>query len=159
VLGDGKSSRLHQRLVKTEQLASSVSATLDANQYASVFEIQATLNGGVDAKAALELLDDELQALGRDGPSPAELGRAKRRLEFALARDLQLLNGPGGESGRAGTLQRLNHYLGDPGRLPSLVAKLRAVSSDDVRRALAAHLAKHRRAVATTLPRAAGTQP
>jgi predicted Zn-dependent peptidase len=67
--------------------------------------------------------------------------------------DLQRLDGDGGESGRAGTLQRMNEYLGDPGKLPAYVERMNAVSADDVKRAVRQYLTPAARVVITTLPK------
>jgi predicted Zn-dependent peptidase len=72
---------------------------------------------------------------------------------------LQLLNGPGGESGRAGFLQRFNHYLANPGALDDWLASIERVSAADVKRVLAEHLRNDKRVVGITLPRHAEAKP
>lgn len=151
-LAGGKATRLYQELVVRTKLASDVSAELDSNKLASMFEIQATVAAGIDPKRAREAIDAVVVKLGSEGPTPAELARAKRRIRLHILSDLQRLDGDGGESGRAGTLQRLNHYLGDPGKLPEYVARVDAVSADDVKRAVQKFLSPTARVVITTLP-------
>jgi zinc protease len=97
-------------------------------------------------------------------PSDAELTRAKRRIFLSVASDLELLNGHGGESGRAGMLQRFDHYTGDPGYLPKLLAALEAVTAADVQRVVKQHLLPEARVTVITRPspgraRAAGGAP
>jgi predicted Zn-dependent peptidase len=67
---------------------------------------------------------------------------------------VQLLNGPGGESGRAGLLQRYNHYLGDPGYLERDYQRLASVTKADVARAVRTHLAPRRGLSVITEPKA-----
>ena len=85
--------------------------------------------------------------------SSDELERARRRTLLALMSSLQLLDGRDGESGRAGLLQRFNHYLGDPGYLKKYLVSLEAVTREDVARVTRQHLGLSQRVVVTTLPK------
>ena len=152
VLAGGKATRLYRELVVKKRIASDVDASLDSNQLASTFEVSAMVAGKHDAKELEAGLSSVLEELGKSGPTPAELSRAKRRLLVDLYDNLQLLNGPGGESGRAGLLQRFNHYLGDPGGLPRYVRALENVSAADVARVVQTHLGAGHRLVVTTVP-------
>ncbi|MCA9592562.1 MAG: insulinase family protein [Myxococcales bacterium] len=152
ILAGGKATRLYRELVVKKRIASDVDASLDSNQLASTFEVSAMVAGKHDAKELEAGLSSVLEELGKSGPTPAELSRAKRRLLVDLYDNLQLLNGPGGESGRAGLLQRFNHYLGDPGGLPRYVRALENVSAADVARVVQTHLGAGHRLVVTTVP-------
>jgi predicted Zn-dependent peptidase len=158
-LAGGKATRLYQELVVKAKLASDVSAELDSNKLSSMFEVQATVAAGVDPKRAREAIDKVVAKLGSEGPTPAELARAKRRIRLHILSDLQRLDGDGGESGRAGTLQRLNHYLGDPGKLAEYVARVDAITADDVKRAVQKFLSPTARVVITTRPPAKNASP
>lgn len=157
LLAGGKATRLYQELVVKQKVASDVSASLDSNSLASMFEIGAKVSAGTDPKKAEQAIDGVLSLLAKTGPNAPELQRAKRKLQLEVLDDLQHLDGHGGESGRAGTLQRLNHYLGDPGKLPEYMAKLEAVTAEDVARAVRSHLSPGARVVVTTRPNAAAT--
>jgi predicted Zn-dependent peptidase len=152
ILAGGKATRLYQELVVKSKLASDVNAELDSNKLASMFEVQATVTAGLDPKRVKEAMDAVVSKLGSDGPTAAELARAKRRIRLHILSDLQRLDGDGGESGRAGTLQRLNHYLGDPGKLTEYVAHIDAVTADDVKRVVQKFLPPTSRVVVTTRP-------
>ena len=151
-LAGGKATRLYQELVVKSKLASDVAAELDSNKLTSMFEVQATVAAGIDPKRAREAIDTVVSKLGSEGPTPAELARAKRRIRLHILSDLQRLDGNGGESGRAGTLQRLNHYLGDPGKLGEYMARIDAVTADDVKRAVQKFLPQTARVIVTTRP-------
>jgi predicted Zn-dependent peptidase len=112
---------------------------------------------GKDPKKAERALTDTIVRLGNAGPTEAELTRARRRLRLHVLNDLQRLDGAGGESGRAGSLQRLNHYLGDPGRLGAYVARISSVSAADVKRVVTGYLKPTARVVVTTLPEGAAS--
>jgi zinc protease len=152
VLGAGKSSRLYQKLVVEQQIAADVEASLDSNALASTESVGATVASGKSIEEVEKALDAVLGDLARQGPTPAELARAKRRIQVDTLSTLELLNDGGGESGRAGMLQRFDHYLGDPGYLPKYLAKIAAVTADDVKRAVKEHLKPEARVVVITKP-------
>jgi zinc protease len=155
VLAGGRATRLYRRLVVQEKVASDVDASVDPNALASMVSVDGTVASGKTTDELEAALDQTLDELGNQGPTPAEVARAKHRLLVSLASELELLNGHGGESGRAGMLQRFNHYLGDPGYLPKWVAALEAVTPEDVRRVVANYLGKQSRVTVVTRPRAA----
>jgi zinc protease len=153
VLGSGKASRLYRDLVVTG-LAASVDAWLDDNELASIVGVDAMVSSGVSVEKVEQALEKSLKRLASDGPTPAELERAKKGIFVDLASSLQLLNSGGGEGGRAGVLQQLNHYLGDPGRLPAEMQHLASVQPADVQAAVQKHLGSEHRLTLVTVPRA-----
>jgi zinc protease len=152
VLGSGKASRLYRNLVVTG-LCASVDTWLDDNELASVVGIDAMVSSGVSVDKVERAIDATLQGLLAEGPSASELTRAKKGIFVDLASSLQLLNSGAGEGGRAGVLQQLNHYLGDPGRLPAEMAHLDAQGPTEVRSALQKHLPLDRRLTVITVPK------
>ena len=155
VLAGGKATRLYQRLVVQTKLAADVSATLDSNQLASIATVSATVATGKSSAAVERELDAVLSALGKDGPTAAELERAKRRILVDVLSNLELLNGPGGDSGRAGLLQRFDQYTGDPGYLPKWLSEIEQVRREDVQRAVRESLNPTLRVVVVTEPQVA----
>lgn len=153
VLAGGKASRLYRALVVEQKLASEVDASLDPNGLCSMFNVSAVAASGKKPADLEAAMDKVLALVAKDGPSPTELERAQKRLLVNLESDLQLLNGGDGESGRAGLLQRFNHYLGDPNHLGVYRANLKKVSAEDVKRVAKAHLQPNARVVVTTLPK------
>jgi zinc protease len=132
-----------------------VSAYVDANALCSEVEVSAMVASAAKPEQVEKTLSAVIDDLAQHGPNEAELTRAKKGMEVELKSSLQLLNGHGGESGRAGILQRLNHYLGDPGRLGSEWQKTLAVTAADVQRVAREYLRRDRRALLTTLPNTA----
>jgi zinc protease len=155
VLGSGKASRLYRDLVVTG-LCASVDTWLDDNELASVVGLDAMVSSGVPIEKVERAIEASLGRLLEQGPSAGELERAKKGIFVDLASSLQLLNSGAGEGGRAGVLQQLNHYLGDPGRLPAEMQHLGSVEPDQVRQALQKHLPIERRLTVVTVPKAAG---
>jgi zinc protease len=154
VLGSGKASRLYQDLVVTG-LAASVDTGLEDNELGSVATIEAMVSTGTTVAQVEAAIEQSLSRLAEQGPTAAELTRAKKGIFLDLASSLQLLNGGGGDGGRAGTLQQLNHYLGDPGRLPAEMAHLGSVQGSEVRDAIRKYLPLDRRLTVVTQAKAA----
>lgn len=152
ILGGGKATRLYQRLVVQTQLAADVSASLESNQLASIASLSATVASGKSSAAVERELDAVLAELVKNGPSAAELARAKRRILVGALSSLELLNNPGGDSGRAGLLQRFDQYTGDPGYLPKWLSQIEHVQSKDVQRVIKESLRPDARVVVITEP-------
>lgn len=151
VLGDGKSSRLHRRLVYERQIARDVSVYHYAQEIAGEFFIQVTANPGQSLADIEAIVDEELALLRQTAPGEREIMRAKNRLESHHVRQLERI---GGFGGRADQLNFYNTYQGDPAGVNSDLARYLAVAPDDVRRAANAALsaAKVRLAVLPKQP-------
>jgi zinc protease len=158
VLAGGRSTRLYRRLVVDGKLASDVEASSDPNKLATMLDVSATAASGKPIEEVERALEGVLDSIGTTPPSAEELARAKRRTFLELASDLELLNGRGGESGRAGMLQRFEHYLGDPGYLPKWLAALDAVTSEDIVRVVQKYMTRDARVTVVTRP-TLGTTP
>ena len=152
-LAGGKATRLYQTLVVEKKLASEVTASQDSNQLSGIATIGATAATGKTMAELETALTDALASLEKNGPSAVELERAKRSILVSTLKSLELLNGPGGESGRAGLLQRFQHYTGDPGYLPKWVEQIEKVTPADVKRVLREHLSVKQRVTVVTQPR------
>jgi zinc protease len=155
VLGGGKATRLYQRLVVETKLAADVNASLESNQLAGISTLSATVATGKATAAVERELDAVLTELAKNGPTAAELARAKRRILVDVLSNLELLNGPGGDSGRAGLLQRFDHYTGDPGYLPKWLAQIEQVSAADIQHVVREQLKPEARVVVVTEAEAA----
>src|SRR5690606_4613408 len=154
ILATGKSSRLYRALVVDQNLASDVSAYVDANRLCSLFGIDAKASSDTTAEKLQTSLERVLADFAKEGPSERELARAKKALLVELFGSLEHLNGRDGESGRAGLLQRFSYYTGDPGYLERWVESVNAVSRDDVRGVVSQWLDERHAATVVTLPKA-----
>ncbi len=112
VLAQGRSSRLHRRLVLEERLAKEVSARVVHRELGSQLLLAVTARPGEDLAALEERVDEELARLLADGPDEAELARARTARRANLVRVLESV---GGFSGRAQMLAASEVQLGDPG--------------------------------------------
>jgi zinc protease len=89
ILTRGKASRLYQRLVHTDQIATSVQANQGTKELGGTFLIEAVAAPGHTTKELLAAIDDELKKLTDKGPTKAELDAARARLETDFATGLQ----------------------------------------------------------------------
>ena len=132
VLAGGKATRLYRALVVEQKLAVDVDADTDGNALGTIFSIDVSAASGVAPERIETAINSELDRLSQTPASDAEMHRAKSRIMLAVMRDLQSLNGHGGESGRVGQLQRFNHYLGDPAKIRDWYQQLWNVTGADV---------------------------
>jgi zinc protease len=120
ILGGGKSSRLYRKLVYEKQIAQDVSANQQSLILGSVFEVQVTAKAGVKPEDLEKAINTELDAFRKDGPSAAELTRARNVIESRIIAGLETLGGFGGVADR---LNSYNHYLGTPDFLAADIAR------------------------------------
>src|SRR5258706_1291831 len=143
VLGGGKSSRLYKKLVYEQQIAQDVDASQGSLQVASVFSITVTARPGRTAKEIEAAIDAELDKFRRDGPDAKELSRAVNTIETVKILRAEKLGG----SGLADTMNRYNHYLGDPGYLNRDIDRYRNLTAEAVRKAAVEQLKNESRVV------------
>jgi zinc protease len=80
ILADGKSSRLYQRLVEKEEIASGASATNDTGRYPGWLGVQVELVAGANLARAEKIIDEEIEKLLESPVGQAELDRVRRQL-------------------------------------------------------------------------------
>ncbi|HEX8709581.1 MAG TPA: pitrilysin family protein [Pyrinomonadaceae bacterium] len=149
ILGGGKSSRLYKRLVYDRQIAQDVSAQQYSLILGSVFFIQATAKPGVKPEELEKAIDEEMDAIRKDGPTPEQLERARNVIESNIIRGLETLGGFGGVADR---LNQYNHYLGDPGYLGNDLERYRKATVASVRKVAQEKLTKQSRVVVYGVP-------
>src|SRR5262249_17725733 len=93
-----KSSRLYKRLVYNDQIASDVSAYVDAREIGGHFVIVATARPGVPLTKVEKALDEELARFLAKGPTADELEQAKTQTQESFIRGLGSIGGFGGKS-------------------------------------------------------------
>lgn len=98
ILASGKSSRLYKRLVYDEQIATSVSASVNTREIGGQFIITVSARPGVDLARLEKGLDEELARLQKRGLTAAELQRAKAGKLAGFVRGAERIGGFGGKS-------------------------------------------------------------
>ncbi|HYL12675.1 MAG TPA: pitrilysin family protein [Terriglobales bacterium] len=149
LLGGGKSSRLYKSLVYDKQIAQDVQVQNQNLLLGSIFEIQATAKPGVKPEELEKAINDEVAKFRADGPSQAELERARNVIETRIIQGLERLGGFGGVADR---LNQYNHYLGDPGFLPKDIARYNQATATDLKRVADAELQPNARVVVLGVP-------
>ncbi len=98
VLAAGKTSRLHKRLVYDDQVATNVSAFVQLREIGGQFRVMATVKPGEELGVVERALDEEMRRLLADGPTQAELDRARTAYRASFVRRLERVGGFGGKS-------------------------------------------------------------
>ena len=112
ILTSGKTSRLYNRLVYKDQIATGVSSYQFAGDIGGFYYIQTTVQPNGDPEAIKLAIEEELTRFLRDGPTKAELKRAKMKLKSGFIRGLEQVGGFGGKSD---ILAQNTVYAGNPG--------------------------------------------
>lgn len=124
VLGKGKASRLHRRLVVDLKLAQSVEVEVDPQQLGSVLGLTVTAQQGVTAEQLSQAVSEELAAFVSTPPSRDEILRARNVRLVELARELET------PLGQSLWLQQLHAWLGDQNALPQIVGKIQSATPE-----------------------------
>ncbi|MDQ2920189.1 MAG: insulinase family protein, partial [Acidobacteriota bacterium] len=149
ILGGGKSSRLYKRLVYDRQIAQDVSANQNSLILGSVFQIQATAKPGVKPEELEKAIDEELDAVRKDGVTADQLARARNVIQTRIVQGLETLGGFGGV---ADLLNQYNHYLGDPNFLAKDLALYDKATTASVQKIAREKLTKNSRVVVYGVP-------
>jgi len=131
VLGGGKSSRLYRALVFEQRIAQDVFAYQGSQLLASLFQVGATAKPGQDLDGIAAAVNAEIQRLATDGPTEAELARARNTHLADFYKGLDHLQT------RGDLLNHYQHVLGDPDGVRRDVARYEATTTASVRDAFA----------------------
>jgi zinc protease len=129
ILGDGKSSRLHQRLVYEGRMAQSVHAHSGTAELAGDFGVEATVALGCDPDEVVEEARSVIEGLRVAPPTQEEMARARNRIEWSHIRQMASV---GGFGGRANRLNAFNVFAGDPDLVNTDMDRFLAVDADEV---------------------------
>ena len=143
VLGGGKSSRLYRALVFDKRMAQDAFAYQGSQLLGSLFHVGATAKPERTLDEIQRAVDDELARLAGDGPSAAEVDRARNTHLSDFYKSLDHLQT------RADLLNHYQFLLGTPGGVARDVARYEAATPATVRDAFASVLAKRHLAMRT----------
>lgn len=129
ILAGGKTSRLYERLVYRDQIATDVVAAIDSNEIGSQFIVWATAKPGVDLSLVERTLDEELQLFIEDGPESDELERIKTSQFAGFVKGLERIGGFGGKSD---ILARSQVFGGSPDAYQAYLERLREADNSSV---------------------------
>jgi zinc protease len=146
ILGDGESSRLYRRLVDKEQAAVDVGTALDQGFDPGLAWVYAVVPPGGDVDRAEQIIDEEIARLTREGPTPAELAKARNQALAGFWHGLETI------SGKAQALGNYEVFHGDYRKLFEAPAVYESITAEDVRKVAATVLRKGNRTVGHLVP-------
>ena len=155
ILTDGLSARLNKTLVYDKQVASDVTSFQWSRQLTGTFIIWATARPGASLAEVERLVTDEIARLAKEGPTAAELNRAKTKWEFGFVTGLERIGGFGGKADR---LNQYNTFLGEPNRFEEDFARYRNASVESVRDVVAQRLNTRNRLLVRFRPEKSGRE-
>jgi zinc protease len=155
ILTDGLSARLNKTLVYDKQLASDVTSFQWSRQIAGTFVVWATARPGASLQQVEQLVTDEIARLAKDGPTPAELNRAKTKWEFGFVTGLERIGGFGGKADR---LNQYNTFLGEPDKFEEDFMRYRNATVESVRGTVARWLNTRDRLLVRFRPEKSGRE-
>jgi zinc protease len=153
ILSTGRSSRFYQHLVRDKQLALNVITGAQQRRGPGLFNVVAIPRPGVKVDDLEKAIDDEIEAIKKDGVTQAELDKA--RTQF-LRLQIQF---------RSSSLQRANAmgtmtvWYNDPNLINTAYDKLSAVTVEQVKQAAQKYLVPAHRSVVITTPASRGPAP
>ncbi len=137
VLAAGKSSRLYKRLVYEDQIATSATAYIQAQEIAGQVVVQATAHRDGKLAEVEATLDEEVREFLQSGPTEDELARAKMDHKARFIRGAERIGGFGGKSD---ILARNEVYVGDPSHYKKMLAWAEDATAEDIRSTAAEYL-------------------
>jgi zinc protease len=151
ILGDGDSSRLHQKLVKETETATGIASQIERRSGPGTLLLMAVPSPSHDTASLLKGIDDEIARVRDQGVSTEEVARARNRIRLAQATLLQQT------AQRAFLLGEYETKYGGADGVNTRVRRLDAVTPASVQKAAAAYLTPARRTTLTVTP--GGTRP
>jgi zinc protease len=137
VLTQGRASRLYKRLVYDSRVATNVFAGTDSREIASQLYLYATVAPGHTMEEAEKAIDEELARYIKDGPTAAELERARTSALSNIIRGLERVGGFGGKSD---LLAQSETYLGSPDAWKRSMKRIETATVADLKAAAASWL-------------------
>jgi zinc protease len=129
VLVGDKASRLYKRMVYDEQIATNVSAYLDAREIGSLFQVELTARPGDDLSRVEKAFEEEMARVLEKGITADELERVKTQYIAGFIRGLERIGGFGGKSD---ILAQSMVYRGSPDAWKETLKRVSEASVADV---------------------------
>ncbi len=129
VLFGGRASRMHQNLVRKQELAADVRASVGPFRDPGLFEVFASARDGHRAEELLVAIDQELSRARQEPISEEEIERARARTELGLIAGLETAEG------KASTIGFYETVLGRPAAAFERLDAIRRLGPSDLLRA------------------------
>jgi zinc protease len=148
ILSGGMSSRLYQSLVYEQQIAQAASFDSDLKEDLGLLTFRLILASGKTVAEAEKALDAQIEKILKDGVTEDELKKAKNQFLTSKLRELQTNDGKASALGEAAVV------YGDAERVNTDLARIQAVTADQVKNVLNKYLSGKKRVVIEYLPEA-----
>jgi zinc protease len=145
ILGGGRSSRLHQRLVERDRTCTDVSVWNETRKYPGRFKVWCEGQQGADPRAVEAAVHEEIARLAAEGPSAREMEKARNHL---LARDLFSRETAAGTAERLGMMEAARTWR----IFADWPDRIRAVTADEVKGAMRRYFVPANRTVGWSIP-------
>lgn len=148
ILGEGRSSRLYQKLVKEAQVAieCGVINGFPGDKFANLIVFYAVPSRGHKVEECLALIEEEIERIKKELPSEDELLKYQRQAAMNLIQQMK------SHSRMAALLTYADVVLGDWQELFRQLDKIKAVTLQDVQRAATKYLVKKNRTIGEIVP-------
>jgi predicted Zn-dependent peptidase len=146
-LQSGQSSRLYQKLVKDQELVTSVNGFLDEKRGPGALYTFATLRPGAKIADVETAIYEEIERLKKQPIADWELQKAKNATRRGV------INGLESSLSRAITLSQYAVLYNDPNLINTRLDKVGAVTKEDVQRVANKYLRDTNRTVVITMPK------
>ena len=154
LLLDGDSSRLYQRLVKDEESVVGIQGGMGERRGPSTLYVFAIPKPGHTTEAIRATIQEEVERLGREGPSPEEMEKLRNTLLNDAVRSRQ------STLFRAQRLAEYTLYDGDPHHFNTELERYLAVTPEQIRETVKRYLLTDNHSVMEVVPaHAAGPGP
>lgn len=147
LLTDGKEAPLNEVLIDEEQVAASVSSFVYDSEIAGEMLLQVSAFKGVDLDDVDAALQKGFARFEAEPISDEALQRVKVRQELNFYRALN------GVLGKGAQLAQYSIFAGDAGYIDEDLARLQAVTADDVRRVYATYIKSQPHVAASFVPK------
>lgn len=146
ILSQGRSSRLQQRLVEKDQLTLFINSNAGPYLDPGLWQIMLQPRAGVEPAKAESTVFEELDRLAKEGPTAAELDKAKTQFLAGFYRQMKTI------AGKANFLGTFEIFQGDASKVGDYPTRINAVTAADVQRVVKQYLIRSNSTVATLVP-------
>ena len=148
IIGQGRSSRLWESLVKKEKAATQVASmnTFPGEKYPNLIVFFSMPSKDKTSAQSLELIDREIEKVKKEGVTPQELAKYKQTAKKALIDQMK------SNARLAALLTRYDVMEGDWRRLFDELAAIERITAADVQRVANTYLAARNRTIGEIVP-------
>jgi predicted Zn-dependent peptidase len=146
ILIEGESSRLHERLVKDEEVAFGAFGFIDGRIGPGQFRVIVASNAGVDIATCEKLMDEEIEKLKREGITEEELAKVKTQFKSGFIGERQTV---------MNKAEEIHHYVLFHANLSEINTDLDEflkVTADDIKRVANQYLRSDNRTMVIAQP-------